>query len=255
MDCGSEEQLIRMKLSDISHIQALQFDLTGRKLTVFHTGQVDEIQSRLENLNLGAKLEEEKEAVLAELPEVNSGQRKSLIAVLLINLGFFFIESIAGYFASSVGLFADSLDMLADALVYGLALFVVGRAASSQKRIAGLIAAVQLILICYGYYEVINRFLNPAEMPHFITMIVVSVAALIANIITLRILKGAPGEGNHMKASEICTSNDVIVNAGVIVAGTLVYFTKSNLPDLIVGSVVFLVVLFGVYRIVQLARN
>ena len=55
-----------------------------------------------------------------------------------------------------------------------------------------------------------------------------------------------------MQASMIFTSNDVIVNIGVMVAGALVYFTASNLPDLIVGTIVFMLVGFGAYRILKL---
>ena len=42
-----------------------------------------------------------------------------------------------------------------------------------------------------------------------------------------------------MQASAIFTSNDIIVNGGVIVAGVLVYFLDSKWPDLIVGGIVF----------------
>ena len=34
MDCPSEENLIRMKLEDISGIENLEFDIANRKLTV-----------------------------------------------------------------------------------------------------------------------------------------------------------------------------------------------------------------------------
>ena len=44
-----------------------------------------------------------------------------------------------------------------------------------------------------------------------------------------------------MQASMIFTSNDVIINSGVIVAGVLVLWTGSRLPDLIVGAIVFIV--------------
>lgn len=57
-----------------------------------------------------------------------------------------------------------------------------------------------------------------------------------------------------MQASMIFTSNDVIINIGVIVAGALVYFTSSNLPDLIVGTLVFMLVARGAYRILQLSK-
>lgn len=55
-----------------------------------------------------------------------------------------------------------------------------------------------------------------------------------------------------MRASMIFTSNDVVVNLGVIVAGGLVYFTQSAYPDLIVGLIVFLIVAGGAIRILKL---
>jgi len=57
-----------------------------------------------------------------------------------------------------------------------------------------------------------------------------------------------------MQASMIFTSNDVIVNAGVILAGALVYITASRIPDLIIGSIVSMIVGSGAYRIIRLSR-
>jgi len=44
MDCLSEENLIRMKLDGISIIANLDFDIPNRRLTVFHIGEVDQIE-------------------------------------------------------------------------------------------------------------------------------------------------------------------------------------------------------------------
>jgi len=44
MDCPSEENLIRMKLDEISSIANLDFDIPNRKLTVFHSGETDQIE-------------------------------------------------------------------------------------------------------------------------------------------------------------------------------------------------------------------
>ena len=68
-------------------------------------------------------------------------------------------------------------------------------------------------------------------------MIIVSVFALIANGICLYILqKSKSKEEAHMKASMIFTSNDVIINLGVIIAGVLVNYLSSSKPDLIIGN-------------------
>ena len=61
-------------------------------------------------------------------------------------------------------------------------------------------------------------------------------------------------EEAHIKASMIFTSNDVIVNLSVIVAGVLVYFTNSKYPDLVIGTIVFLLVAKGALRILKLAK-
>jgi Co/Zn/Cd efflux system component len=55
-----------------------------------------------------------------------------------------------------------------------------------------------------------------------------------------------------MKASVIFTSNDVIANLGVVVAGILVYVFDSPLPDLIIGCIVFYLVTKGAITIFKI---
>jgi Co/Zn/Cd efflux system component len=57
-----------------------------------------------------------------------------------------------------------------------------------------------------------------------------------------------------MRASWIFTSNDILVNLGVIAAGILVLLTNSNKPDLIIGTLVFALVMRGAFRILKLAK-
>jgi Co/Zn/Cd efflux system component len=57
-----------------------------------------------------------------------------------------------------------------------------------------------------------------------------------------------------MKASMIFTSNDIIINAGVIIAGILVLFTQSKYPDLLVGGLVFIIVVRGAFGILKLGK-
>jgi Co/Zn/Cd efflux system component len=153
-----------------------------------------------------------------------------------------------------MGLVADSLDMLADSIVYALSLYAVGHTISRKKKIAKLAGYFQFILAILGFLEVIRRFLGFEEIPVFQTMIVISIIALTGNILSLLILQKAKDSGAHMKASWIFTSNDVIVNLGVILAGILVFYTSSNKPDLIIGSIVFLLVARGAYRIYNLSK-
>lgn len=76
--------------------------------------------------------------------------------------------------------------------------------------------------------------------------------ALVANVACLVLISKSKDDGAHMKASYIFSANDVIANAGVILAGGLVAWTGSRLPDLVIGLVIGLVVLNGSRRILQL---
>ena len=243
-----------MKLDGVSSIANLDFDITNRKLTVFHKGQIDEIEQSILQLNLGGKFLTTEETDQIEFKE-HKNQKKLLWTVLGINFAFFVIEMATGLISESMGLVADSLDMLADSFVYGISLFAIGGTLIKKKRIAKIAGYFQILLATIGFLEVLRRFFGAEKLPDFSTMIIVSIFALIANGICLYILQKSKSKDEaHMKASMIFTSNDVIINTGVIIAGLLVYWLNSNKPDLIIGTIVFVLVIQGALRILNLSK-
>ncbi len=254
MDCPSEEQLIRAKLEGISDIHSLKFDIPGRQLEVFHTYNDRDILVALESLKLDTKLISTEDIEPVVGGENGQLQKRVLWQVLFINFFFFILEMISGLLAGSMGLVADSLDMLADSIVYGLSLYAVGGTVTRKKNIAGVAGYFQLILAVLGFVEVIRRFLGHGEIPDFYVMIIMSFLALAGNTMCLLLLQKSKSREAHMRASMIFTSTDVIVNLGVIMAGLFVYFTGSNIPDLTVGTIVFVLVVRGAYRILQISR-
>ncbi len=254
MDCPSEENLIRMKLDEISSIANLDFDIKNRKLTVFHSREIDQIEKAVMKLNLGGKKISTEQTNQTDFKE-NTNQKKLLWTVLTINFAFFIIEMTTGLISKSMGLVADSLDMLADSFVYGISLFAVGGTLIRKKRIAKLAGYFQITLAIIGFVEVLRRFFGNENLPNFKTMIIVSIFALIANGICLYLMqKSKSKEEAHMKASMIFTSNDVIINLGVITAGLLVHWFNSGKPDLIIGTIVFVLVIQGAFRILKLSK-
>lgn len=153
-----------------------------------------------------------------------------------------------------MGLVADSLDMLADSLVYGISLFAVGATVARKKNIAKIAGYFQIALAVLGFVEVNRRFFGVEEMPDFGMMIIVSILALTANGFCLYLLHKSKSKEAHMQASAIFTSNDVIINLGVITAGILVYLFGSNKPDLLIGTIVFVVVIRGAMKILRLGK-
>ena len=255
MDCPSEEQIIRMKLSGLINIKSLDFDIENRQVTVYHLENYDQIFQQLDNLKFDTSLLDSVSADNYDTPDDTTRQeRKLLWLVLAINFFFFGLELTTGFISNSMGLVADSLDMLADSFVYGLAIFAVGGTITRKKNIAKSAGYLQLALAIFGFFEVIRRFEVNENVPAFQTMIIISILALIANGICLYLLQKSKSKDAHMQASMIFTSNDVIVNLGVIVAGGLVYLTNSKYPDLIVGTIVFFVVGQGAFKILKLSK-
>lgn len=251
MDCAAEESLVRMKLERVSSVHYIRFDLAQRRVSVYHDGDPNDVGAAIGELELGANLVEttETDEAVSEAPV----QRRLLWTVLSINAAFFVIEASTGLIARSMALVADSLDMLADAFVYGMSLAAVGGTLVRKKAVARWSGYLQLTLAVLGFAEVLRRVFGAETLPDFRVMIVVSVLALIANTVCLYLLQRSKSEEVHMRASMIFTSNDIIINLGVIVAGVLVNTLGSSLPDLVVGAVVFAVVSRGAFRILRLA--
>ncbi|MCS7018783.1 MAG: cation transporter [Cytophagales bacterium] len=256
MDCPAEVQLIRMKLAPLKQIQHMEFDIANRTLAIWHSGERQPIESALTQLQLGSAWQssEQLSEQVAHLPFAHSAsqQQRLLATVLTINLLFFIVELLFGILAGSMGLLADGLDMLADSIVYGMALFATGSTVARKRQIAHLSGYFQLILAILGLWETLRRFWGWELTPDFQTMIVVSLFALIGNAASLYLLQKNKSREAHMQASLIFTANDVVVNAGVIVAGILVGWLQSKVPDLIIGLIVFAMVARGAFRILKL---
>ena len=255
MDCPSEERLVRTALEGAAGLTALEFDLGQRELRVLHYGPVDSIARRLQALGLGAELLSSAAAILAETPAAQSPSVQAEARVLWLLLGInalmFVVELATGWLAQSTGLMADALDMFADAGIYGLALYAVGRHAGHKLRAARLSGWLQVLLALGAMTEVLRRYLFGSE-PEAPLMVGVSLAALAANVTCLALLARHREGGVHMKASWIFSTNDVLANLGVIIAGALVAWTGSNYPDLVIGALIAMLVLNGARRILRL---
>lgn len=256
MDCPSEENLIRMALGALPQVQQLQFFLQDRQLDVVHQGSPDTITQRLEALNLSAAFQcsapfQADPTASVENSKADADERKLLLQLLAINAVMFVTELIVGVWAQSTGLIADSLDMLADAAVYSVALLAVGLSAAKKVRAAHLSGWLQVLLAAGVLFEVARRFWAGTE-PMSTLMIVMASVALIANTLCLYLISQSRSDGAHMKATKIFSTNDVLANIGVIVAGGLVAWTGSGYPDLVIGGIIGIIVLDGARRILAL---
>ena len=247
-----------MALEPQKGIKKLTFDFKGRNLEVIHEQEPNEILKALSPLNYGAELKTSQnyEVDLEELEESLDPvkEAKVLKILLAINGSMFVVEIILGIIAQSMGLISDSLDMFADAAVYSLSLYAVGKSLQMKQKAARMSGYIQILLVLIALSEVIRRFIYGSD-PEGSLMIGVATLALIANVSCLFVLfKHKEGEV-HMKASWIFSTNDVIANAGVILAGILVSYFKSSVPDLIIGAIVAAIVFRGAISILKISKS
>lgn len=184
----------------------------------------------------------------------DKSESRVLIVLLLINGIMFVAEFGVGWWAQSTALIADAMDMLADAMVYGVGLYAVGKSLLVKIHAARLSGSLQIILGLLVLVDIVRRIIVGSE-PVSALMMGMGVIALVANI-TCLILIAKHREGEvHMRASWIFSKNDVIANLGVILAGGLVAWSGSRLPDLVIGLLVAMIVIRGGFLILQDAKT
>lgn len=258
MDCPSEENLIRTAFASFGEAVAFEFDIPNRKVNVYHADSSDLVETTMKSVGLGARrisheqVDAEGAKKIQEDARIKDAREAWVLKWLLgINAVMFVFELSVGIVAQSAGLIADSLDMFADAAVYIVALYAVGKAAHAKLKAAHLSGWLEAALAMGLLIEVVRRAFMGSE-PVSMLMIGIGSLALVANVACLLLIYQVRNNGTHMKASMIFSANDVLANVGVIVAGGLVALTGSQIPDLVIGVIIGLVVLNGARRILLL---
>ncbi|MFC5477153.1 cation transporter [Massilia suwonensis] len=199
----------------------------------------------------------ESDNAIDDEPSLDASQesdRGILWRVLLINLGQCLAGIIGGTWASSTAVIGAGLDNLGDAAVYAVSLYAVGRSATIKKRAAQLSGYLLIGFACLLLVEVVRRFFG-GESPLGPAMMAMAAANALLNIYCIRLLKQHRGQDINFKASAIFTNNDSIVNGAIVLSGALVMWMNSNLPDLILGTVVSGIAAKGGYEILSEAKE
>jgi Co/Zn/Cd efflux system component len=177
------------------------------------------------------------DATAGELVALRGRQRRVLQTVLAINATMFLVESTAGVLAHSTALLADSLDMLGDAFVYGFSLYVLGRGARWQARAALLKGAIMGAFGLGVTAEVILKAVR-GVVPTAEVIGGIGLLALAANLVCLGLLLRHRRDDLNLRSTWLCSRNDVIANAGVLVAAAGVAVTGSAWPDIAIGGII-----------------
>jgi Co/Zn/Cd efflux system component len=144
--------------------------------------------------------------------------------------------------------------MLADAVVYALGLFALGRASHWRARAALTSGVFQLLLGLGVAVEAIWK-MAAGSLPDAATMGLFGAIALVANTLCFLLLVRFRNGDINLRATWICSRNDMIGNIGVLLAAALVIWTGSPLPDIVIGLLIAAVVVHSAWRIINEAKG
>jgi Co/Zn/Cd efflux system component len=188
------------------------------------------------------------------IEELRWRQGRTLKIVLAINAMMFLVEATAGLLAHSIALLADSLDMLGDALVYSFSLYVITRGARWQAISAIFKGSIMALFGIFVLAEAAHKILYPVT-PIAEAIGIIGVAALLTNSLCLALLWRHQNDDINMHSVWLCSRNDIIANASVLLAAIGVRLTGSGAPDVIVGILIAAVFLRSAIHVLTRARR
>lgn len=178
--------------------------------------------------------------------------RRALWIVTIINGSMFVVELMAGFLAQSQALKADALDFLGDTATYAISLLVIGKALSIRST-AALFKGVTLSLMgLWVFGSTVYRvfFVNS---PEAMTMGVIGLLALLANLMSLVILMRFRDGDSNVRSVWLCSRNDAIGNVAVMIAAAAVWTSQSPWPDLLVAALMAALFLSASIQIIRQA--
>lgn len=184
------------------------------------------------------------------------GMSKSYITILWVVIGInfvmFLVETVASIASESMALRADALDFFGDSLTYTITLLAIGhslRWRASAAMFKGLSLAVMGLWV---FGSTLHRVFI-LGVPNEMIMGWVALIAFSANVVSaLLLLKYRNGDSN-IRSVWLCSRNDAIGNLSVMLAATVVYYTQSQWPDLIVAFLMAALFLHSSTLIIQQA--
>lgn len=186
---------------------------------------------------------------------INPGRyRKILWIALIVNAAMFLVEIGAGVQAGSLSLLADAVDFAGDAMNYAVSLAVLASALAWRARAAMLKAFSMMGFGLYVLGAAIWSVWN-GEVPQAMTMGVVALMALTANVAVAWMLYAFREGDANMRSVWLCSRNDAIGNLAVFIAAFGVFGTGSAWPDLAVASLMAVLALHGGWTVLQQARG
>jgi Co/Zn/Cd efflux system component len=180
---------------------------------------------------------------------------RTVLAVGVLNLAYFFVEFGVARSIGSVALFADSIDFLEDASVNLLVLVALGWTARRRAAVGMVLAVLLLIPGIATAWTAWNKFNQPLPPAEWL-MSLTGLGALAVNMTcAFMLVKVRNVAGSLSRAAFLSARNDAYANGAIILAAGVTAIWPSAWPDLLVGSGIFLLNLGAAREVYGAARK
>lgn len=190
------------------------------------------------------------------------GGEKRLGWSIALNLLITIAEVVGGLLSGSLALLSDALHNLSDTASLGISLVarrMAGRAATSAKtfgyRRAEIIGAfvnlITLVLIALLLIkEAVERLLEPQPIDG-LTMLVVAVIGLLANVLTAVLLYRDAKESLNIRSAFLHIIADAVSSVGVVLGGLLIIFYDVHIVDALLTVAISVYILWHSYGMLR----
>ena len=183
-----------------------------------------------------------------DLEECGACERNALIICFLINALMFAVELYYGVLSHSASLLGDSAHNIGDALILLGSLFVMGSTMRVKAKVALLKSMIMLSFGILALWYVAQNVMT-GYVPSATPITLVGIFVLIGNVASAVLLLYYKNKDINLKSAYICCRNDAISSVGIIIAGLLVGLTQSNIPDVVIGGGIGLLICYSAVRI------
>ncbi len=183
-----------------------------------------------------------------------AANRRRLVAVLALSLGVLVVEVAGSLVANSLALLADAGHVLTDVAGILMALFAIWfaqRPATSDRtfgylrwEILAAVANAGLLvgIAAFVLFEAWRRLGEPNEVASG-PMLVFAVAGLVANGVSLLLLRDPQRESLNMRAAYLEVMGDLAGSVAVIIAAIVIAATGWTGADIVVSVAIALLIL------------
>lgn len=184
----------------------------------------------------------------------NPRYRHVLWIALVVNALMFGVEIMGGMQASSTSILADAIDFFGDAANYGVSLFVLSLGALWRSRAALLKG---LCMGIFGSFVLAKTAwsITAGTLPDPVTMGAIGLLALVANLGVAALLYAFRSGDANMRSVWLCTRNDAIGNAAVMLAAAGVFGSGSGWPDWLVAGLMGMLALSASVTVIRQSRR